>query len=504
MDIDMDFCRDRRGEVIDYIMQRHPGRAAQIATVGYYKPKNLGNDLARVCKSIDDTFMEKEELELFKKNLEDVYGERNRQKPVTLEELKQNNFLRKVNKRYPKILKHFSKLCGQVRFIGKHAAGVAITAKPIDEYCAVMKVKGGFQTCYDLNNLDKIHVIKMDCLGLAAASIVQEAEQLVGCNFKYSMLKDDAVYEQFRVGNTVGIFQFEKIGAINILLKSEPTNIQDLIAATALNRPAPIQLGILDDFIGGKNAGNRNRPPWYDLIKDTYGCVVYQEDVMTLCRELANMEWQDIDKQLKSLKTSGGMSKAEQGELDRLENAFVNGAYKHSQIPKKQARELYNKMVLYLFNKGHGAAYTIIGFYEMYLKIYHPLEFYYSLLKFENEELKREIYKSDAVKNGCILLKPHVNGGRRFRLIEWNGDKVIQEGLSSIKGIGEKTANVIEQLGPFSCYDDFMETVPKRSVNKRSVEILMQAKALEFDQDKIIKETIKYNSRLYNKRLIIR
>ncbi len=496
-DIDMDFCRERRGEIIEYIMKRHPGRAAQIATFGYYKAKNLGNDLARVYG------MDKNETELFKEQLEKVVGDRDRFEEVGLSELQEKQLI-KINKKYPDVLKHFSKLFGQTRFIGKHAAGVAITVDDISNYCAIMRVKGGYQTCFDLNNLDKIKVLKMDVLGLAAASVVHEAEKRVGITFDYEMLKDKKIYREFKKGNTIGVFQFEKAGAVDICVKIEPESIQDLMAATALNRPAPIQLGILDKFVEGKNGNIGTKSIWYKYLEDTYGCVVYQESVMALCRGLAHMEWTDIDKQMKALREAGGSIKMGADVLQHLQDSFVNGSMKYSGMTKKDALELYDQMTLYLFNKGHGAAYVLTSFYEMYLKYYYPVEFYYALLKYEDDEYKREVYKAAAIKDGCVILRAHVNGKSTFSLKKLDGELVIQEGLSSIKNVGTKTAQVIEELGPFSCLDDFLETVPKRNRNSKVMDVLEKAGALEFDREKFIEDTVRYNSRLYHKNFRIR
>lgn len=486
-DIDMDFGQDRRGEVIEYVMNKHKGKAAQIATFGYYKVKNLANDLAKVFK------MEKQEIVLFKHILELKVGEK---ESVDFNYLIKDINLKTLNSKYKNIVKHFSKLYGQIRFIGKHAAGVAITVDDITNYTAVIRSSGGFQTAFDLNCLGKINVLKMDILGLTTASAIHEAEQMAGTEFSYDMLEDEELLEEFRNGNTNGIFQFEKESAKDILRKINVETIQDVISASALNRPAPIQLGVLDKFIDAKINGNIDKKAaWYKYTKDTYGTIIYQEHVMKICRGLAKMEWNDVDKIMKNLRTGN-----EEG-IDPLEIKFIEGAKEHSGMSRKEAKKLYESMTLYLFNKGHGAGYGLLSFYQMHLKHYHPLEFWYAMLKFESDDIKRDIYKSCAVQGGVVLLLPHVNGKAEYSISKLQGDEVVQEGLSSIKNVGLKSAKEIERLGPFKDKADFLAKVPKRAANSRVVQALEDAGALEFDRKRFLNRTIRWNSSLNNRQI---
>jgi DNA polymerase-3 subunit alpha len=410
---------------------------------------------------------------------------------TTFNDLLTNKTLRRFNIQYKDFLKHFSKLYGQMRFFGKHAAGVAITSDDIDNYVAVMKVNGNFQTSYDLDSLGKIHVVKVDILGLKTMSVIKELERLTSVRFKYKMLDDDKLYEQFCNANTDGIFQFEKEGAKDVLRRVQPDNIQDLIACNALNRPAPIQLGVLDKFVAGKQGDIDKSVPWYTYTKDTYGTIVYQEHVMQICKEFANLSWDDTDKIMKNLSPDRNN--------DPQRPKFVKGAVKYGGITKSQAEDLYDQMTLYLFNKGHGAGYTLISLYMMYFKVYHPLEFYYAILKYEDIDIKLDKHKCSAVADGQIIMLPHVNGTSRFSIKKVDGEKVIQEGLSSIKGVGLKTAELIEQLGPYDNYAHFIAKVPKSKVNKRIMDALENAGALTFDEEKYLKRVTKYNTSLYSR-----
>lgn len=493
-DIDMDFGQAERHLILEYIMKRHEGRAAQIATFGYYKVKNLANDLAKVYE------MEPEDKKKFKDVLEKLVVDDVADENVIMH----NPLARQINRKYKNIVKHFCRLYGQVRFIGKHAAGVAITVGPIGERVALMKRGGILQTSFDLNDLGKINVLKMDILGLSTASILHEICRTTGEKINWQDVDNDDVFEAFREGRTEGIFQFEKGTAKEILERIECDNIQDLIAANALNRPAPLQLGVLDDFVEGKlNITNNRNMPWFEYTKESYGTIIFQEHVMRICRNIAHMKWQDVDKVMKSLKQSSDENE------DPLRDTFVKGAVKYSGFTKEDAKKLYDRVTLYSFNKGHCAAYSLISYKAMELKLEHPIDFWCATLKFEGDDKKRDVYKNKAVKDGCIIMLPHVNGSVNYEITEFHGDKVIQEGLSAIKGIGEKAAQIIIENGPYIDYPDFEEKwqeLPKmkrRAITRRTIEILREAGAFEFVEKKYMRRVLAYNSQIYSKNLKI-
>lgn len=493
-DIDMDFGRESRHKVLEYVMETYEGRAAQIATFGFYRSRNLANDLIKALEVPAEVAKE------FKIEVEKVVLDNDE---IEYEKLIRNPRLRSIDKRYDNICLHFSRLLGQIRFIGKHAAGVAITVGPIWERVALMKSHGMLITSYDLNDLGKIGVLKMDILGLATASILHETCKLADTDIVWNDVDDEQVFERFRNGETEGVFQFEKGTAKDILRQINTSNIQDVIAANALNRPAPLKLGVLDDFVMGKqNPENHADTPWYEYTKETYGTIIFQEDVMKICRNIAGLEWSDVDKIMKSLRTG-------EDETDPMRDKFVEGAMRVSKFKRADAETLYNKLTLYSFNKGHCAAYSLIGYKAMELRLRHPLEFWRSTLYFENDERKRDVYKSSAVRDGCIILLPHVNGSARYEISELDGDRVIQEGLASIKGIGEKTAQNIIEAGPYIDKPDFEEKVQslppakRRSITVATIRALEEAGALEFRKKFYLKRTLAYNSTMYGKRLSI-
>lgn len=489
-DIDMDFESTRRGEVVDYILKKYEGKAAPITAFGYYRVKNLLNDLDKLYGGID-----KRDMDHMRDRLNEICGGSEvhlLMSYVTFDDLYKHKDVRKLNVRYPDLMKHFAKLYGQVRFIGRHAAGVAIAVDDIEKYTALMRVRDTLQTSYDFESLGKINMLKIDILGLATVSLVSDVNRLTGEQFRYNILNDKMVYKAFTNGETDGIFQFEKAGAKHILAKVKPRNMQDLIACNALNRPAPIELGILDEYLDGKAGDVDTTKPWYKYTADTYGAIVYQEHVMRIAKQLAQLDWDDIDKILK-------LWHKVVDPKDPLRMRFVQGAVRHGGMTEEAAADLYNKMTMYLFNKGHGAGYSLLSFYCMYLKLYHSLEYFYALLKNEPQDIKREVYKADAVRHGVVILLPHVNGSVDYSIIEIDGHKVIQEGLASVKGVGRVSATEIVKLGPYKNKAEFIAKVPKKYANVRVIKALEDIGALEFDKKKFYNRVIRYNSSLVSK-----
>lgn len=498
-DIDMDFDSVRRGEVLAYIQQRYSGKSAPISTFGYYKARNLLNDLAKKYKVTepDLQFMRSvigEELNASDDALADVTEEVRR--------LPDNSKLRKYNMRYPGIIDHFTKLYDQVRYIGKHPAGVAIAPDDIDKYVALLRIKGQMQTSYDMLALDKINVLKLDALGLNTVSVMMDAiratKQVYGADvgFEYTMLNDRKTIKGFQRGDTDGIFQLEKQGAKDILTRVKPTDVQDVIAINALNRPAPIKLGMVEQFIAGKNGDVDEESYHYPYTKDTYGTLVYQEQLMAICRGVAHMEWADIDKLMKRVSKKTSVSR---GGKDEFEEMFVRGAVKHTKgITVQEAKKLYRSMIFYLFNKSHGAGYTLIAWFMMYIKQHYPVAFYYASLKNENKDpMRANVLLANAVHSGVIVMLPHINETASYSIRRWRGEWVLQQGLTTIKGIGNATANAIEKKGKYGTKADLVARMTGREMNSRAIQILTESGACEFDAGRYRNRVEKYNAALY-------
>ena len=246
---------------------------------------------------------------------------------------------------------------------------------------------------------------------------------------------------------------------------------------------------------------------FFQYADDTYGTFVYQEQIMKVCTELGGMTWAEADKVMKFLKSGSGMTEKaleiKMQEEEKLTNKFVEGASKKG-IKEKEAREIFNKLLVYSFNKFHAVGYALISIEQMFYKIYYNTQFWYVTLKYANEKDVPRL-SSKAVKDGCVILLPHVNGAAYHKITKIDGDVCIREGTSTIKNVGLKAAQYIEEErnknGKFKDYDDFYDRMEpyRRVVNKRVLEALKESGALEFDKKIYFGRCQKYNSALYGR-----
>lgn len=489
-DLDFDISSKRRDELLNEVIDNmFKDRAAQIITYGYYRSLNLINDLCRVLE------VEKEDINLFKEAIK-VAEESEIDLNNFDELLKHNNVLKELNEEYNDILYHFSKLYNQKRFIGKHAGGIAITNKKICNYTAIIKVHDKFVTAFNLDDLEELGIVKIDLLGLKTVDVIEDLKHDTRDDKDiYEIIKDKKVLESFSQGNTIGIFQFEKKTAQKIFKSLGCNTIEDGNIVNSINRPAPLIMGVHDKVVEAKESGSNKDTLWYKYTKDTYGCIIYQESVMKICRGLAGLEWGQIDKILKWIK------KKKLDELHDFKNTFVNNVLKkYDNIDSEEIGNLWDNMSLYIFNKAHAVSYTLIAFQQMYYKINYKAQFWANTLKYEKDEMLREKYKKYAIEDNLLILKPHINcKAVRYKLRKLDGEYVIQEGLGMIKGIGEKTAEKIISLGPFENKAQFINRVDKRSCNKKVMELLESNRCFQFDFKKYMQDVINYNSWYYTR-----
>ena len=523
-DIDMDFETSRRGEVIEYLVNKYENKAARICSYGLYRVDNLLNDLFKICglkladkddpdkkeKDKDIVIIQKAIKSKVKEYVDDETSAFNYEEALFDEEIKY------YNEKYDNIIKHFSKLYKKIRFFGTHAAGVAISGSNILNYTSIVRrSKEMYTTTYDLVDIEQINVIKFDMLGLRTMSILRELRNITNSphHFNYDLLYDENIYEEFRKANTDGIFQYEAKGAKNILMEIDADCYQDVIAASALNRPGPLSLGMVEEYAKEKKNVRENKELenidniFFKYASDTYGTFVYQEQIMKVCTDLGEMSWADADKVMKFLKSGHGMTekalKLKMQEEERLVNEFVKGATKNG-VKEKDARDLFDKIMVYSFNKGHAVGYGLISIEQMYYKVYYNTEFWFVTLKYANEKDIPRL-SSKAVKDGCVILLPHVNGGANHKLTKIDGERCIREGTSTIKNVGLKAAQLIEEEriknGKFKYYDDFLDRIEpnKRVINKRVIEALKENGALEFNKKIYFNRCQKYNSSLYGR-----
>lgn len=507
-DIDLDFETHRRQEVIQYLVKKYKGHAAQISAYGLYKVDNLVNDLVKVC-GLPTTGKEisKEEANENKKIVAEIkkfinkYIEDGR---LLTDKMMATSQAKAYNIKYDDILIHFSKLFKKLRYFTTHAAGVAITGGKLINYTAVkIDSKGNIFSCYDLGDLEEVNVIKFDMLGLKTMESLAELRSLTGNSEpKDEWFTDPKILKAFCEGETDGIFQFEKGTVRDILRKIHCDCFDDVVAASSMNRPGPLSLNMPDAYAYNKyNVEKAQGTKYWEYTKETYGTIVYQEQLQQICVNIGMMSWGDADKVMKILKgsnmTEESLKRMESYKKEMLEK-FVKGAIQNG-FSKNEAADLFEDLLSYLFNKGHGVGYSIISVEEMYYKVYHPTEYWYVKMKYAKDKGDLFKFRMKAIASGIVIFLPHVNGSVDFSLKEYDGDLVIQEGLTSINGIGPKAMEVVEReraKSKFRSEDDFVYRCQDRSMNKGVVSKLKEQGALEFNRKIYLKRVVKYNSSL--------
>jgi DNA polymerase-3 subunit alpha len=478
-DIDIDFCMNRRGEVIEYVTQKY-GRenVAQIITFGTMAAKAAIKDVARA--------------------MEIPYGEADRLAklvPNTLnisldQALEQSPQLAAQVEREPRLQELMTvarKLEGMVRHASTHAAGVVISPVPLTDVVPLYKTnKDEIVTQYDMNGLESIGLLKMDFLGLTTLTVVDDARRLIestrGEKLDLDRLPFDnaATYEIFSKGLTSGVFQFESSGMRDILRRYQPSTLADLTALNALYRPGPLQGGMIDDFIARKHG---QKPITYDLpeleeiLSETCGVIVYQEQVMQIAHRLAGFSLGQAD----LLRRAMGKKKA--AEMAAQRQRFVNGAVAKG-YPKKRIIRIFDLMEQfagYGFNKSHSAAYAVLAYITAYLKANYPVEFMAALLTNEMGNTDKVVqYLSECREMGIALLPPDIQTGA------WHftpAGQAIRFGLGAIKNVGRNAVDAMiaarQEVGRFESFFQFCEAVDQRSLNKRVIESLVKAGAMD-------------------------
>ena len=496
-DVDLDFETDRRQEVIDYIVTKYSGKAAQICSYGLYKIDNALNDLFKVCRV--ENKADQQEIKSF------VHSKVGEDEVFDYDAIVDDRFVRDTNSKFDNILLHFSRLYKKVRYIGTHAAGVALVGSDITDFVAIERRGGKFSCAFDLDDLDKLHILKFDILGLITMSEIRELEEYTGKKFDSSWLEDSELYDHFRAGDTDGIFQFESSTVKGMLQQIDCDCFEDLCAANAMNRPAPLQLKMPDTYADNKkNLAHAKKSLFYRQTAKTYGTVIYQEQIMRICREIGKLSWDDADKMMKMIKGADSRAaflRGENPDCERMRKDFIKGAVENG-FDKKVAEDTFKSMLVYSFNKGHCTGYSMIALIEMYYKVHYPEFFWLVKLKYCNK-LDLPKYKGLAVRSGCVILLPHVNGSAEYSVSNKFGSQCLQEGLCNIDFVGLKAAQAIEEErlkhGDYESFPDFRSRLPRRIVTARVLNALENAGALEFNERRYLIRTEKYNSSIYGR-----
>ena len=480
-DFDVDFCQDRRGEVIEYVNQKY-GRenVSQIITYGKLQTKQVIKDVARVlglsfADSMALTKLVPEELNI---KLKDAVE-------------KEPELQRKIESdpQIAKLFEYAFKLEGLYRSAGMHAAGVIITEEPIVNYCPLfVNADGDAVTQFDKDYSEKIGLVKFDFLGLKTLTVIDHAVQLIRAvappgydQSKFRIedipLEDKKVFDHISTGHTDGMFQIEGSGMKDLCVRLEPNSIEDITAINALFRPGPLGSGMVDEFIEckhGRKPIEYALPALEPILKETYGIILYQEQVMQIARELAGYSLGQAD----MLRRAMGKKKAD--EMAKHRAVFSEGALKKGH-PVEKAQlifDLMEKFAEYGFNKSHSAAYALITYQTAYLKTYYPEEFMAALLTTEMDKTEKLTkYLSDVKASGIEVLPPNINKSFRKFTVEVNpktGKKAVRFGLEAIKGVGGAAVeNILEARakdGPFVNMMNFCKRITGRKVNKKVLE----------------------------------
>ena len=487
-DFDVDFCQDRRGEVIDYVTRKYgKDNVSQIITYGKLQTRAVIKDVARVlglnfAESDVLTKLVPEELGI---SLMDAI-----EKEPRLREKMENE------PRTAKVMQYALKLEGLYRNAGMHAAGVIITEEPLVTYCPLFVGKdGAVVTQFDKDSAEMIGLVKYDFLGLKTLTVIDHAVKLVRevaepgtpeADFQLENMnyKDPNVFALISSGDTDGVFQVESSGMKDLCSRIIPNSLEDITAINALYRPGPLGSGMVDDFIDRKHG---RKPIVYDvemlttILKDTYGVILYQEQVMQIARELAGYSLGQAD----LLRRAMGKKKPE--EMAKHRDLFVKGATERGLDPRKSEGifDLMAKFAEYGFNKSHSAAYGVLTYQTAYLKTYFPAEFMAALMTTEMDNTdKITKYISDCRAHKLKICSPDVNRSQRRFSVEKleNGDKAVRFGLEAIKGVGGAAVDAILEARLAKKFDnvmDFCRRVPTRKVNKKTLESLTLAGAFD-------------------------
>jgi DNA polymerase-3 subunit alpha len=481
-DFDIDFCQARRGEVIEYVKDKY-GRenCAQIITFGSLGAKTVIRDVGRV---LELPFSECDRLA--KMVPEDP--------KITLKKaLEINPDFKKAyaeNGNCKSILDYGFILEGLFRNAGTHAAGVVIGEKPLIEIIPLTRDKEGQTiTQYAMEPIGKIGLLKMDFLGLKTLTVIQEAVELVKQNRRETVdianvpVDDKKTYELLQRGDTVGVFQFESGGMRDMLSKLGPTMIEELIAMNALYRPGAMEF--IGSFINrkhGREPIEYAHPLMEPILKETYGYMVYQEQVQRVANVLAGFSLGMAD----LLRRAIGKKKAD--EMAKMRAKFVEGCAATNHIPAKKAGEIFadiEKFAGYGFNKSHSAAYSMVAFQTAYLKAHYPEEFMAALLSSEMGNLdKIPVFINECRTMGLEILPPHINESNvRFKPVKGG----IRYGLAGIKNVGEGASREIVEIrergGPYKGLMDLCSRAPGQVVNKKTLESLIRSGAVDIGSD---------------------
>ncbi len=505
-DIDIDFCYERRGEVIDYVVNKYgQGNVAQVITFGTMQAKAVVRDVAR---AMGFSYPEADRLAKL------IPFELNMTLKKALEIVPELRILSESDPRVKQLLETSMHLEGLTRHASTHAAGVVIADGDLTQYVPLYKTsEGQVSTGYAMESLEKIGLLKMDFLGLRTLTVIDEASKLVreyhepAFDIEKIPPDDARTHESLSRGETTGVFQLESSGMRDLVRRLKPERFQDLIALVALFRPGPLGSGMVDDFIRRRHGQVRvsyDHPKLEPILRDTYGICVYQEEVMRIAHEVAGFSLAEAD----SLRRAMGKKTPE--VMEQARDKFIQGCAKNG-LSHRTAEKIFEKIEYfagYAFNRSHSAAYALISYRTAYLKANFPVEFMTALLSSERDNTEKVAqYIEEARRMGITVRPPDIHRSfARFTMEEGVtpppdpgpagrppkagpppaagvGSGVIRYGLLAVKNVGEKAIEDIiqsrERESPFASLVDFCERVDTRTVNRKVLESLIKCGAFD-------------------------
>ena len=510
-DFDVDFCYERRQKVIDYVSEKYGhDHVSQIITFGTMSARMVIRDVARV---LDVPYSEADTLAKMIPNELHITIKK------ALEQNKELNQLYETDETVKKVLDIAMGLEGMPRQASTHACGIVITKEPVDTYVPLYVRDGQISTQYIMTTLEELGLLKMDFLGLRTLTVIQDTIDLVkenrGIDVEFDKeMADPKVYKLWQEGKSCGIFQFESQGMTNFMKELKPDCLEDLIAGVSLYRPGPMDQ--IPRYIRGKQHPGHNEythPSLEPILNVTYGCMVYQEQVMQIVRDLAgySLGRADLVRRAMGKKKLDVMAKEREvfinGQVDENGNVIVPGCVRNG-IDAESANKIFDEMAefaKYAFNKSHAACYAVVAYRTAYLKAYYPAEFMAATLNsFLGNLDKIPQYIDECKSLGIEILKPDINKSNTKFTVENvsmgtgtdeafvskrnvpNATK-IRFGLGSIKNVGtvpvENIVKEREKSGPYKSFTDFCERIADEAVNKKCIESLIKAGAFdEFEQ----------------------
>jgi DNA polymerase-3 subunit alpha len=488
-DIDIDLCQDRRYEVIEYVRKKYgDANVAQIGTFGTLKAKAAIKDVGRV-------------MSIPLARVEQINKLIPARLNITIEDaLKEEPALKRLSEEDPevaKLLDFAGRLEGMNRNPGTHAAGVVIADKPLEDLVPLQKLSNKDKarevvtTQWEMGDIEKAGLLKMDFLGLRNLTTLAAAVQIINArhpeapiDLERLPLDDAKTFEIFQKGETKGVFQFESAGIRDLLIKMRPDRFTDIIATNALYRPGPLNGGMVDEFVDVKNGRKRAvylHPVLKEVLEETYGVMVFQEQVMRILNRLGGIELS------RAYATIKAISKKKADVIAQGRDQFAKGAVERG-MERDRALKIFDLIEYfggYGFNKSHSTAYALVAYQTAYLKAHYPTEYMAAVLSNEMDGQERDKFflehVEDCKRMGIDVLSPNVNDGRLTFQVATAGR--INFGLGAIKGVGFKAVEAIikarEERGPFTSLDDFFERVSTKEVGAGCVETLVHAGAFD-------------------------